>query len=71
MFLQKIQKYEPRTPQRHFCTQCDERIVDSEEKSTGIFTTQAGHAFSLKTGDYDGNHLMVLYALCSHCLIRR
>jgi hypothetical protein len=71
MFLQKIQEYEPRTPQRQLCIQCDERVVDSEEKSTGIFTTQMGTSFSIKTGDYNGNSAMVLYALCSHCLIKR
>jgi len=70
MFLQKIQEYEPRTPQRQLCTQCDERVVDSEEKSTGIFTTQVGFSFSRNTGDYNGNHVMILYAVCSHCLIR-
>lgn len=59
--------YKPAKHEVFWCNNCDCRKVDSEDASTGHFYLQSGHAFNQATKHYDGEYMMVMYALCKEC----
>lgn len=58
---------QPKKPIKFWCDVCDLHIVDSENKKSGKFYTQSGHAYNPETREYDGDWVHVMYAVCSHC----
>lgn len=57
----------PRTPQDFWCSECDRNSVDSTKPETGTYYTQFGHSFDRETGEYDGEYVGVMFAICKYC----
>lgn len=53
----------------HWCTVCDNKVVNSEDPSTGKWYVVAGHEWSGQ-GEFKGDYKMVLFAVCPDCDIQ-
>ena len=50
----------------HWCAECDNRTVNSENPASGQFFLTFGHNWSA-TGEYKGEYKGAIFALCTDC----
>ena len=60
-------EHKPRTPQTFWCNHCDSNRVDSEKSETGSFYVFFGHTYKAGSGEYDGEYMGVMLAICTSC----
>lgn len=60
--------FSPSKKTEHWCAECDERVVNSEDTKTGLFFLAHGHTYSKESGQYDGEYTGLMFAVCKPCL---
>ena len=63
-----MEQITPKKSAEFWCNKCDANVVNSTDESTGKFFVQFGHQYDAKTGQYDGDYVGVMFALCKDCL---
>ena len=51
-----------------WCNCCDQNKVHSDKPETGKFFCQAGHTWNVAKQQTTEDYVMVVFALCHHCL---